>query len=122
RLPIITVKPDSDKISRAQAVTPVIESGRVFLPQSAGWLRDFQDELAAFPNAAHDDSVDSVTQALNYLPRNSTGTSIYVVSRGMLAGPDGRQSWDSNAPLRQFPDAPKDPKQWFSGGILRKVL
>jgi len=122
RPPIITVKPDSDKISRAQAVTPLIESGRVFLPQSAGWLRDFQDELAAFPNAAHDDCVDSMTQALNYLPRNSMGSSIYVVSGAMLTGPDTRQSWGKDASVRRFPEAPEDPRQWFSGGILRKVL
>jgi hypothetical protein len=28
---------------------------------------DFVDELASFPNGAHDDMVDSATQALNYL-------------------------------------------------------
>jgi hypothetical protein len=47
-------------------VTPLIESGRVFLPQAAGWLSEFLDELAAFPNAAHDDHVNFLTQGLNY--------------------------------------------------------
>ena len=120
--PIIRVKPDSDKISRAQAVTPLIESGRVFLPESAGWLEDFEDELAAFPSAAHDDAVDSLTQALNYLRGNCTGGSTCVVSGGMLRGPDGGKCSGGDASVRRFPEGPEDPKEWFSGGILRKVL
>jgi predicted phage terminase large subunit-like protein len=31
RLPILSIKVDSDKVSRAYAVTPSIETGRVFL-------------------------------------------------------------------------------------------
>jgi predicted phage terminase large subunit-like protein len=121
--PIIPRKPDSDKISRAQAVTPLIESGRVFLPQAAGWLGDFVDEFAAFPNAAHDDSVDSLTQALNYLREHHTGGCMYVVTHGMLPGPERRQSWGGDAPIQLFPDGPgEDSRQWFSGGILHEVL
>jgi hypothetical protein len=37
------------KVARAQSVTPLLEAGRVFLPESAPWLNDFVDELAAFP-------------------------------------------------------------------------
>src|SRR5207249_3139371 len=47
-LPLLSLKIDSDKISRAQAATPLIESGRVFIPESAGWLADYIDELATF--------------------------------------------------------------------------
>lgn len=67
RFPVLAVKVDSDKRTRAEAVTPLFESGRVFLPQSASWLNDFQDELASFPSGVHDDMVDSTTQALNHL-------------------------------------------------------
>ena len=66
-LPLIPVKVDSDKQTRAQAVTPLMEAGKVFLPQSAPWLSDFVEEMASFPNGAHDDVVDATTQALNYL-------------------------------------------------------
>jgi predicted phage terminase large subunit-like protein len=65
--PVIAVRADRDKRSRAEAVTPMFESGRVFLPADAPWLNDFADELASFPNGVHDDMVDSTTQALNYL-------------------------------------------------------
>jgi predicted phage terminase large subunit-like protein len=66
-LPILPVKVDKDKTARAQAVTPLFEAGRVFLPQSAPWSNEYIDELAAFPNGVHDDAVDSTTQALNQL-------------------------------------------------------
>src|ERR1700681_3711526 len=64
-LPVLAVKVDSDKLSRAQAVTPLIEAGKVFLLESAPWLADYIDELATFPTGNYDDAVDSTTQALN---------------------------------------------------------
>ena len=73
-LPIIPIKVDKDKIARAQAVTPMFEAGRVFVPQSAPWLNGYIDELASFPNGVHDDAVDSTTQALNQLRWRRDGT------------------------------------------------
>lgn len=70
-LPIIPVKVDTDKISRAFAVTPLIQSGRVFLPEGADWAADYVASHAGFPNAAHDDDVDSTTQALTYMSKGS---------------------------------------------------
>jgi predicted phage terminase large subunit-like protein len=66
---LIPVNPDGGKIVRAQAVSPSIESGNVFLPDSsiAPWIHDFIEEYAAFPNGANDDQVDAGTQALNRL-------------------------------------------------------
>ena len=66
-LPVIPVKVDSDKETRANAVTPLFEAGKVFLPAGAPWREEYIEALASFPNAAHDDEVDSTTQALNYL-------------------------------------------------------
>jgi predicted phage terminase large subunit-like protein len=37
-LPVKPVQVDSAKFSRASAVTPMFESGRVFFPEAAGWL------------------------------------------------------------------------------------
>lgn len=70
-LPIIPVQVDTDKISRAFAVTALIQSGRVFLPEGADWAADYIASHAAFPNGAHDDDVDSTTQALRYLSQGS---------------------------------------------------
>jgi predicted phage terminase large subunit-like protein len=86
-LPIIAVKVDRDKISRAQAVTPLIEAGKVFLPESAPWVADYVDELAAFPTGVHDDAVDSTTQALNYLRHEQVNTvAIYNGITGEYLG------------------------------------
>jgi predicted phage terminase large subunit-like protein len=72
RLPVIGVMPKGgkyaeSKIARAQGVSGLIESGRVCLPESAPWLVDYESEIAAFPNAPHDDDVDSTTQALKFI-------------------------------------------------------
>jgi predicted phage terminase large subunit-like protein len=85
RLPILAIKVDSDKISRAYAVTPSIETGRVFLPESAPWVVDYLDSMAAFLNAAYDDDVDSTTQALNYLIGRGANTGLLVYYRDLAA-------------------------------------
>jgi len=66
-MPILPVKVDSNKVARVNSVTPLIEAGKVFLPENASWLFDYIEELSAFPNAAHDDQVDSTTQALSFM-------------------------------------------------------
>ncbi|HJU09998.1 MAG TPA: phage terminase large subunit, partial [Candidatus Binataceae bacterium] len=65
-LPLLPVKPLGSKESRASAVSPLFESGRVFLPQSAPWLADYVDELLSFP-AGHDDQIDATSQGLTWL-------------------------------------------------------
>ena len=67
RIPVLPVKVKGNKVVRANSVTPLIEAGKVFLPESAPWLFDYIEELSAFPNAAHDDQVDSTTQALSFM-------------------------------------------------------
>ena len=54
------------KIARAAAASPLIEAGNVYLPhpQIYPWVNDLIEECAAFPNGAHDDQVDAMTQAL----------------------------------------------------------
>lgn len=67
RIPVLPVKVDSNKVARANSATPLIEAGKVFLPDGAEWIYDYVEEMSAFPNAEHDDQVDSTTQALAYL-------------------------------------------------------
>jgi predicted phage terminase large subunit-like protein len=52
-----------DKISRAHAVAPILESRMVWAPETE-WAKELIEECAAFPNGDHDDMVDSTTQAL----------------------------------------------------------
>ncbi len=83
RLPILAIRVDSDKVSRAYAVTPSIETGRVFVLESAPWLGDYLDNMASFPNAAYDDDVDSTTQALNYMISGSNTGMIDFYRRAL---------------------------------------
>jgi predicted phage terminase large subunit-like protein len=48
------------------AVSPFVESHNVYLPHPAilPEIQDLINEAAAFPNGAHDDEVDQMTQAL----------------------------------------------------------
>ena len=65
-----------DKVSRAHAVAPILESGMVWAPETE-WAQELVEECAAFPNGDHDDMVDSTTQALlrfrsgNFISLNS---------------------------------------------------
>ena len=63
---ILPVNPEGGKVARAAAVSPLIEAGNVYLPHPdyAPWVSDFIEECAAFPNGAHDDQVDAMTQIL----------------------------------------------------------
>ena len=63
---IVAVQPQGTKLARAQAVSPQIEAGNVYLPrtEAAPWVQDFIEEWTVFPNGRHDDIVDMTTQAL----------------------------------------------------------
>ena len=59
----------SGKMKRFGMASHYILDGRVLFPESAPYLDDFFDELAAFPNGSHDDQVDSMTQIVAYFQR-----------------------------------------------------
>ena len=78
RIPLLPVKVGGDKVVRAYAATPLIEAGRVYLPEGASWLYDYVEELSAFPAGQFDDQVDSTTQALNWLNARPIETETIV--------------------------------------------
>jgi predicted phage terminase large subunit-like protein len=53
----------NDKIARLNSVADLFRSGKVWAPDTR-WAREVVDTMAAFPNAAHDDLVDSSVMAL----------------------------------------------------------
>jgi len=63
----VPVNPKGGKVARVNAVSAAIESGHVYVPASAPWLGEYLDQWTAFPAGAHDDMVDSSSQALSYL-------------------------------------------------------
>lgn len=64
---VAAVKPEGSKWVRADSVSPEFEAGKVVLPQSAPWLNTWLGEHLSFPNAAHDEAVDTTSMALKVL-------------------------------------------------------
>ncbi len=81
RIPIKGVQVEQDKIARVHYVTPLIESGRVLLPEEAPWLKDFLNECEDFPNGQFDDVVDSMSQALAYFKEKDLRRSMEIRSQ-----------------------------------------
>lgn len=82
---LVPVAASVDKVVRAEAITPQLEAGNVYLPGhpvmtangwapdptlTPAWVQELIAEAAAFPNGANDDQVDALTQALD--PRRLT--------------------------------------------------
>lgn len=63
---IVMVNPQGSKWERANAVSPIVEAGNVYLPHPKlfPWVNALIDQMSSFPNAAHDDYVDMISQAL----------------------------------------------------------
>lgn len=74
KLPLIAINPVADKITRLAAVSSMIEAGRMALPNKAAWLTDYETEMLTFPNAPHDDQVDSTSQFLDWIRSRSVAT------------------------------------------------
>lgn len=53
----------NDKITRLNAVSDIIASGKVWVPNTR-WADELVDEIASFPSGEHDDLVDATTLAL----------------------------------------------------------
>lgn len=70
-LPIKSLRPDKDKISRALAIATQIENGKVFFRQNSNFLEEFERELVNFPKYRWDDQVD----ALSYITQMTQATS-----------------------------------------------
>ena len=57
-------QPKGNKAYRFEAVTLLMEKGRVWMPRNAPWLETLIKELQAFPQGKHDDQVDSISQMM----------------------------------------------------------
>jgi predicted phage terminase large subunit-like protein len=74
---VVEVKPTTSKEARASVKSAMFEGGRVFFPERASWLPELQNELLSFPGSRHDDQVDSVVQALDYVPEEPGGVMLF---------------------------------------------
>jgi predicted phage terminase large subunit-like protein len=75
-----------DKVARVNAILPMIEGGRVFLPEEAPWLDAFIDECISFPSGTHDDQVDALSLALDVLSRMNVAPDAVDLMGGDVSG------------------------------------
>lgn len=70
---LIAINPKASKEERVYKVTPYFEARNIYLPSTriANWIEDTVEEWVSFPNAKHDDTVDAMSQALDYLQVNN---------------------------------------------------
>lgn len=75
--PIIAIKPEGDKLTRARVVAAMVEAQRVALPNTAPWLGAYEAEMMTFPASKHFDMVDSTSQFLRWI-KDHGGDGDYV--------------------------------------------
>jgi predicted phage terminase large subunit-like protein len=126
-LPLVAVKPQGDKVVRANSVVPTWEAKRVFflLDEATGlpppWLADFLTELHTFPNAMHDDQVDAFTQGLTYIVRGG-GQGFIDFMMAQLEADKAHPAVipatgvTGSVPLIVVPPAPTDPRRGYYNG------
>lgn len=82
---VIAVRPQGGKEARAHAIAPQVEAGNIHppigdIPAPIGYggtpTEVFIEECAAFPNGAHDDQVDAMSQALLRLAGSSSSGEV----------------------------------------------
>lgn len=66
RIPVVAISPDANKQIRMDSASPMIEAGRVWLPDRCSWLVNYETQIARFPLWKEDDLVDSTSQFLKW--------------------------------------------------------
>lgn len=84
RLPVKACNPGVlDKVTRLDAESLVVEAGKVWIPEEADWVSDWIEEITMIPGAPHDESGDTLSQALKWFRENDLGKH----SVGLVAVP-----------------------------------
>lgn len=78
-MPFLVLKPDRDKVSRAEPIARMLEQGVVYFLAGEPWLPEFERELMLFPHGDHDDMVDTFSYA-----------GILVARRAMIGAASNR--------------------------------
>jgi len=91
------------------AASALIQSGRLFVPETAHWVADYVGELCGFPSASYDDQVDATTQLLLWVQEKDMWyTPINAGPELMADGEDDGWSGRSDGSAWEWPED-KDP-------------
>lgn len=96
----IARKAVTDKVSRVDGVTGMIEAGQLVLPPNAPWVSEYKAELLAFPSGRYDDQVDATAHLLEWVRERQS----FVTPRN--AGPELIDEWYDG------PDVDPDYDPW----------
>ena len=64
---MIEINPQGGKIARMFAAAAEWQAGDWFVDRNAAWSEPFIEQITMFPNAAHDDMADAMSQASAWL-------------------------------------------------------
>lgn len=85
RIPVRAIPRTTDKVMRANNISPEVEAGNVWLPAGAPFLDEYEEEFATFPNGPHDDQVDATMDAVEELINPLTSGGSLVVKTKMVS-------------------------------------
>jgi len=71
---VIAINPQGGKVARMFAAAPEWQSGDWYVDRNAAWTEPFVEQITMFPNAAHDDQADMMSQASAWLLQASFPT------------------------------------------------
>jgi len=71
---VIAINPQGGKVARMFAAAPEWQSGDWYVDRNAAWTEPFVEQITMFPNAAHDDQADMMSQASAWLLQASYPT------------------------------------------------
>ena len=69
-LPVVMLRPDKSKETRAWSAAIRHENGAIYFNRNLNNLNDLELELGMFPNSKHDDFVDTLSYAVEYMQAN----------------------------------------------------
>lgn len=81
---LIPIEPEGSKYARASAISPLAESRNIVLPdpELLPNVEELIEEAKNFPNSAHDDTIDALSQAVNRL------LLMPILNQGQIIEPD----------------------------------
>jgi predicted phage terminase large subunit-like protein len=87
---VIAVRPQGGKLARFMAAAPEWEAGDWYVDRTAAWTEPLIQQLTTFPNAAHDDMADMMSQASIWLQTRTTGiVAFWAAEAGRGRGSSG---------------------------------
>jgi predicted phage terminase large subunit-like protein len=74
---VYSVPEQKDKVVRATPLEPIFQAGNVHVPMNAPWLKDWLEEIEAFPLGNHDDQVDNLSAGYSLWDSQGNTDALY---------------------------------------------